>query len=402
MNPHKTERLHALDSLRAIMMMLGIVLHSANTYVIADYGASWPLKDPLSNHIFLDWISGFVHAFRMPIFFVVAGFFAALLFYERSSVKMLKNRVNRILIPFIVFLVILWPLVMMGFTYSNLIFAGERNALEATLATFSELQNFIPERTMHLWFLYYLVFFSATSYVLGLIFKKLPKLSGKISETFTYIIQKPVLKVVVFSVITLLLLLFMNRSWVATSLSFVPDFNTYIFYAFFYFFGWILFKSKAYLNTFLKHDWLFSILAISLFTVYFLVDLSDFPLEGIMAIKSVNVWLFTFGFTGLFIRYASKHSAIMRYVSDSSYWVYLLHLPLTALLPAFLLGFTIPAFIKFLIVVLGTTIVCFVTYHYVVRATFIGKFLNGRSYSRKLKDIKPQEKINPNLKVVNS
>ena len=122
MNPHKTERLHALDSLRAIMMMLGIVLHSSNTYVVADYGGSWPLKDPNSNGLFLDWISSFVHAFRMPIFFVVAGFFAALLFYERSSVKMLKNRVNRILIPFLVFLVILWPLVRMSFTYSNLVF----------------------------------------------------------------------------------------------------------------------------------------------------------------------------------------------------------------------------------------------------------------------------------------
>ena len=402
MNPHKTERLHALDSLRAIMMMLGIVLHSANTYVIADYGAGWPLKDPLSNHIFLDWISSFVHAFRMPIFFVVAGFFAALLFYERSSVKMLKNRVNRILIPFLVFLVILWPLVMMGFTYSNLVFAGENNPLEATLATFSELQNFIPERTMHLWFLYYLVFFSATSYILGLVFKKLPKLSVKISQIFTFIIQKPILKVVVFSIVTFLLLLFMNRIWVATSLSFVPDFNTYIFYAFFYFFGWILFKSKAYLNTFLKYDWLYTILAISLFTAYFIIDLSALPLQAIMVIKSVNVWLFTFGFTGLFMRYASKHSAVMRYVSDSSYWVYLLHLPLTALIPGFLLGFTAPAFIKFLIVALSTTFVCFFTYHYLVRGTFIGKFLNGRSYSRKLKDIKPEEKIRPNINVVNS
>ncbi|NCQ58035.1 MAG: 2,3,4,5-tetrahydropyridine-2,6-carboxylate N-succinyltransferase, partial [Flavobacteriales bacterium] len=54
MNSQKTERLHALDSLRAIMMMLGIVLHSSNTYVVADYGASWPLKDPISTSLYLD------------------------------------------------------------------------------------------------------------------------------------------------------------------------------------------------------------------------------------------------------------------------------------------------------------------------------------------------------------
>ena len=122
MNPQKTERLHALDSLRAIMMMLGIVLHSSNTYVIADYGASWPLKDPGSTSLIMDWLSSFIHAFRMPIFFVVAGFFASLLFHERSATKMIKNRVNRILLPFLIFVVVLWPLVMIGFGYSNVIF----------------------------------------------------------------------------------------------------------------------------------------------------------------------------------------------------------------------------------------------------------------------------------------
>lgn len=402
MNPHKTERLHALDSLRAIMMMLGIVLHSANTYVVADYGASWPLKDPNSSGITLDYISSFVHAFRMPIFFVIAGFFASLLFYERSYTKMIKNRVNRILFPFIAFLFILWPLVKMSFTYSNLVFAGEANALETTLAAFSERAAFLPERTMHLWFLYYLVLFSISSYLLGLLLKKLPKLSNKISSIFNYIIQKPILKVLVFSAINLILLLLMNRTWVATSLSFVPDFNTYIFYAFFYFWGWILFKSKSYLNTFLKYDFSFSILGMVLFTTYFLMDTTAFPTETIMIIKSVNVWLFTFGFTGLFIRFGSQHSALMRYISDSSYWVYLLHLPLTALLPAFLLGFSIPAFFKFLIVMTGTALVCFITYNYLIRATFIGKFLNGRSYSRKIKDIKPNQKITPKIQVVNT
>ncbi|WP_191322041.1 hypothetical protein [Algoriphagus aquimarinus] len=43
MNPSasKTERLHSLDSLRAIMMMLGIVLHSVITYDTIAHGAEW-------------------------------------------------------------------------------------------------------------------------------------------------------------------------------------------------------------------------------------------------------------------------------------------------------------------------------------------------------------------------
>ncbi|NCO62936.1 MAG: acyltransferase family protein [Flavobacteriales bacterium] len=402
MNSQKTERLHALDSLRAIMMMLGIVLHSSNTYVVADYGASWPLKDPISTSLYLDWISSFIHAFRMPIFFIVAGFFASLLFHERSSMKMIKNRTNRILLPFIVFVVLLWPLVMIGFTYSNIVFAKGNNPWITALEMFSNLNAFIPGHTMHLWFLYYLVLFSISSFIVGLVFKKWSWFTTKSSQVFTFVIQRPFLKMLVFSLITFLLLLTMNRPWVATSLSFTPDFNTFIFYAFFYFFGWILFKSKSYLNSFMAYDWMFTILGLILFTSYFLMDTSNISLQLIMAIKSVNVWLFIFGFIGLFLRYGSKHSIVMRYVSDSSYWVYLLHLPLTAFLPSLILGFAIPAFLKFVLVMTGTALVCFVSYHYMVRSSFIGKFLNGRTYSRKLKDIKSEPIINGSVKKVNA
>lgn len=402
MNLPKTERLHALDSLRAIMMMLGIVLHSANTYVIADYGASWPLKDPLSTSLYLDWISSIIHSFRMPIFFIVAGFFASLLFHERSSIKMIKNRTNRILLPFLVFVVLLWPLVVIAFTYTNIIFANGNNPFATSVEIFSNLKAFIPGHTMHLWFLYYLVLFSITSFIIGLAFKKLPWFTDKSSQVFTFIIHRPLLKLFLFSLITFLLLLVMNRTWVATSVSFTPDLNTFIFYAFFYFFGWILFKSKSYLNSFMSYDWVFTILGIILFTSYFLMDTFGLSLEPVMAIKAINVWLFIFGITGLFIRYGSKHSAVMRYVSDSSYWVYLLHLPLTAFLPSLLFGVAIPAFLKFVLVVMGTTFLCFATYHYFVRSSVIGEFLNGRKYSRKLKDIKPVAPLKETLKTVNA
>ena len=400
MNSQKTERLHALDSLRAIMMMLGIVLHSSNTYVVADYGASWPLKDAAHTSLVLDWISSFVHAFRMPIFFVVAGFFASLLFHERSSQKMIKNRVNRILLPFIVFVIILWPLVMIAFSYSNIVFAQGSQPFATALEGFTHLDAFIPGHTMHLWFLYYLVLFSITSFILGLAFKKLPWFTSKSSQLISYIIQRPLLKVTVFSLVTFLILIVMNRTWVATSLSFTPDFNTFIFYAFFYFFGWVLFKSKSLLSSFMKYDWAFSILAIILFSALFFTNDTSLSPKVIMLIKGTNVWLFIFGFTGLFIRYASAHSAIMRYVSDSSYWVYLLHLPLTALIPGMIADVDLPAFLKFSMVMFTTAFICFITYHYLVRNTFIGKFLNGRRYSRKLKDISADKKISPQVQTV--
>jgi membrane-bound acyltransferase YfiQ involved in biofilm formation len=83
----------------------------------------------------------------------------------------------------------------------------------------------------------------------------------------------------------------------------------------------------------------------------------------------------------------------MRYISDSSYWVYLIHLSFTAIIPSFIVDWEIPSTLKFLIVLISAGIICFVSYHYLVRGTFIGKFLNGRKYSKKLADIKKTEEL---------
>ncbi|WP_291778593.1 acyltransferase family protein [Cecembia sp.] len=390
----KTERLHSLDSLRAIMMLLGIVLHGANTYgVLKTFGSAWPIQDPNSTHLSNDFISIFIHSYRMPIFFLVSGFFGALLFYERTPMKMLKNRVERIVLPFVVFLFLLWPFIYISFSYSGMVFAGIPDAMNLVLdSIFSDIKTLIPAMTFHLWFLYYLALTTFASVLLALVLKKLPGLTSAISKSFSWAIQQPVLRILVFGSITAILYSIMGTSSVDTSTSFIPDLNTFIFYFSFYAIGWILLKSKHLLDTFKRYDWINTILGIILFLLYFFMG-STFGYEAKIVLKSIMVWLFIFGFTGLFIRYASQHSAKMRYLSDSSYWVYLVHLPITAFIPGLIAEWPIPSTLKFLVVLISTTIICYVSYHYLVRGTFVGKFLNGRRYSGKLSDIKRAEEL---------
>lgn len=134
--PHKTERIHSLDSLRAIMMLLGLVIHSAVTYGVIDYGNAWSLKDPAATSLSNDFIVILIHVFRMPIFFVVAGFFGAMLFYERKPLKMVENRVSRIVYPFIVFLLVLNPIITFSFTYTQFLFSGSDNVFDTALSSF--------------------------------------------------------------------------------------------------------------------------------------------------------------------------------------------------------------------------------------------------------------------------
>ena len=77
MNTTTQERLHALDGLRAVMMLLGLVLHSLDSYTVTDLGGAWPFKDAATSAI-ADNITRFIHVFRMPVFFVLAGFLRGL------------------------------------------------------------------------------------------------------------------------------------------------------------------------------------------------------------------------------------------------------------------------------------------------------------------------------------
>ena len=383
----RNNRIHSLDSLRAIMMLLGLVLHSAITYQVVNQISIWPLKDPIT-HISHDYIVSFIHTFRMQIFFLIAGFFAAMLFYERKLLEMIKNRVERIVFPFIVFLFLLWPIVVFSFGSSELLIAGNHNTLEMVISigeffsfnSFSNLFILIPENTFHLWFLYYLLLITSISIILALVFQRFPSITHCISHVFNWLIARVLTGLIVFSIITATVYILIGSWSVDTSISLIPNFHILIYYFVFYIVGWILFKSKHLLYTFMKYDLISMILAVVLFSIYFFMN-HGFTYISHIIIKSIMVWLFIFGITGLFIRYTSSYSAIMRYISDASYWVYLIHLPLTAIIPGLISDWRIPVSIKFLLVFIITSLLCFLSYHFLVRGTFIGKFLNGRRYN---------------------
>jgi hypothetical protein len=100
------------------------------------------------------------------------------------------------------------------------------------------------------------------------------------------------------------------------------------------------------------------------------------------ACSSLACWLLIFGLTGLFLRYLNRPSRAMRYLSDSAYWLYLVH-PLvlvTAQLAIREAGWGPHA--KFLFVMALSTPVLLASYHYFIRSTWAGVLLNGRRYPR--------------------
>ena len=110
-------RYHSLDALRAAMMLLGLVLHSAASYIQAPIGAAWPYHDA-QRHPFFDLLIVVIHLFRMPVFFVMAGFFAALLYDRDGPSGFMRNRARRVLLPLVTFWPFVIPLTVLGFAFA--------------------------------------------------------------------------------------------------------------------------------------------------------------------------------------------------------------------------------------------------------------------------------------------
>ena len=83
-----------LDALRSFAMLLGVVLHAAMSFV----PFPWPVRDTERSDVLLLLI-GAVHGFRMPLFFLLSGYFTMLVYSRRGLVSLLEQRFMRIVLP---------------------------------------------------------------------------------------------------------------------------------------------------------------------------------------------------------------------------------------------------------------------------------------------------------------
>jgi peptidoglycan/LPS O-acetylase OafA/YrhL len=89
-------------------------------------------------------------------------------------------------------------------------------------------------------------------------------------------------------------------------------------------------------------------------------------------------WMVSFGMVGAFRDRLAQPSFRVRWLSDSSYWMYLMHLPLVFVLQGVAVALGLPSILAFVAVVVTTVGILAPSYHYLVRFTAIGRLLNGR------------------------
>lgn len=380
-----SSRYHGLDALRAAMMFLGLALHGAASYMTEATDA-WGFKDPSTSELF-DLVVFTIHIFRMPVFFVLAGFFGALLFARRGAREFLGNRFSRIGWPLLLGWPLLYPATVIGFD-----FAAARTGTSPSGWSLGHPPNGQIQMDwvlIHLWFLYYLlIFYTAAVLLLGMARWMPAAFKDRVLAAFRWGVTSRG-AVLLFALPTALSLLPMELGVLETIPSLTPAPRILLAYGVFFGFGWLLFRERDLLPRLepgaVRRLW--SCLGVLLLMLPAVAVVTHrLPgNEGLARAVTAGsgaliTWLSIFGFLGLFLRHFRQPSAGLRYLADASYWVYLIHLPIIIWTTGFLVPAPLHALPKFLIAVGLTLALSLLTYDVLVRPTRLGLLLNGRRY----------------------
>ncbi|MGP0066436.1 MAG: acyltransferase family protein [Isosphaeraceae bacterium] len=93
--PVLSQRYHALDRVRAAAMLLGVVYHAILFRMFVGGFSLRSMGTPDGSRLSSEWL----HSFRMPLFFLISGFFGRMMLEKYGARNYLRRRWQRIAIP---------------------------------------------------------------------------------------------------------------------------------------------------------------------------------------------------------------------------------------------------------------------------------------------------------------
>ena len=399
MNPAPAAlRNHSLDALRAAALLLGVVFHAALAY-LPGAGFGWAIQDR-STHPFFGALGLVLHSFRLGVFFLLAGYFGRRLHQRLGGIGFVRNRLLRVFVPFVAGWLVVFPLLAFAWTWGAMQGNPSLTQLALSIGYSSALQRLqellgLGPRSpgfplTHLWFLYHLLL----TYSLFLGGRMLVIRLGlhtihwqERADALTRFLFRSPGGLPVLTFVSWLFLTGMDAWGVDTpDKTFVPQIPALLHYGFIFALGWLLHRQSELLaGVRLRWGWYLAIALASTLPAFALIGHQGKAAHpaihlGYQLAYAFMTWSWILTLLGLFLRFRARESAGWRYLADSAYWVYIIHLPAVVILQVALSRAALPCGVKFAIVVAATTLLSLVSYHLLVRATAIGQILNGRRY----------------------
>ena len=390
MNTSPSTRLHYLDATRAFALLLGIVFHASLSFMPVFIG--WAVMDVSTSYI----AGGFAlisHTFRMALFFLIAGFFSAMVLNKTRTRDFLQSRAVRLGVPFIVGWLVLRPLLVSGWIAGGQSMRGDADISASLSQGFASLTNLPNELFVgtHLWFLYYLILFTLSAIALRSCVLRSPRLheatlvlGNKLVRFLTGAKSAPLL----LAVPTACCLWWMNHWGIDTpDKSLVPLWPVFCLYFGCFLIGWAFQHNRERFQIYSRLSLSNSVFA--LISISVLIALTPYEsqpgYECYLWVKALfclayglTMWTLIPLTLGLCKKLFSSPKAWVGYLSDASYWLYLIHLPLVVALQIAVAELPLHWSVKLAAVCAGTVIIGLGLYEIGVRKTRLGRLLNGR------------------------
>ncbi len=375
--PRTGSRLHSLDALRAGALLLGIVLHSLMPFVP---GMPWLVSDSRTSEV--AWIPIYlIHLFRMALFMLLAGYFGRLVLHRRGTASYLRDRALRIGLPLIAF----WP-VAVG-SLGILVYVNLRlyDVAPPAPPESGAAAMFTPGQLWFLWVLLQCVvivvaFRALAVRVLG------ARRSGRAIARIGRWLSLPASLLLAAVPYCLALLLQGNTlGGIMAPATLMPSAPALTAYLGAFVVGWALQADRESMTRIARWWPLYFAVAVISSAIGFVVSdpSSGAALPVAAGVLALAGWSWVYGLLGVCVRFLHSERAWIRYLADSSYWMYLLHLPLLVGFEIALVPLAWPIAVKLALTWLVVSAILLGSYQLLVRPTWVGKWLNGHRYPRK-------------------
>ncbi len=424
LSPESNGRYHDLDFVRSAAMLLGLVLHVCIMFM-PPFQLFWGTGEYQGDELNLEFLS-FIHLFRMQIFFLMAGFFAELVTDRKGFGFLVRDRVKRILLPFLVGVVLLMPIHTMLMKGSSGYYGNQLVGMDlweqvrslALFGLFDEHEG-LEDGVIHFWFIFYLLVFYTLHFLLRPVFvrlgvRRIPGVESLLRHGLSNRWGPLALALLTMPLQYLIVDVFLPPS------GFNAPLLDLVLYLVFYLFGMALYRQRELLPDLARNSWFLLLMALPFIlfigdatnridqsapvikdvTTWALFDMESLSYVGpvlhweglfhngwnkvvIAFIRMALCWTMCLGFIGLAHRYLTRPRPLVRYLADSAYWVYWIHLTVT-----FKLSYMAQqwpwgsSLLRSYVTLVLSTVICFWSYNAFVRYTWLGDYFMGRRKSR--------------------
>ena len=319
--------------------------------------------------------------FFMNSFYLLSGFFANAVCREKGVLHFTKSRFIKIAIPFLLYFACV--AIYYLFVYLLPVVVSQKKAVLSVMSDqyhqgvlwgyFNNTSTYWFLDLM-LWYTFFVCIFTVVRQL-----KILPSrffvVSGKAIRNL-FLSKAAYL----FLPLYMMSLLLCGHHWyLVLDDHIVPGWHILLFYGIWYVVGWNIYNDQSVLVKIQKHSVEIVLLSIVLyfshaFAYIHFVNTASFA--GYLlscALFSLSLTTSVFGFIGFFLRYCSIQRDWLRYLSDGSYWMYLIQIPIIYLVSAACIVYLKSFFVQFVVCSCIFAIIYFLTFHFLVRRTWLKK-----------------------------